>query len=138
MKKDMKAFDRDEIAELVETAKRYRLTFVGVADGDRELEITLPAPELNAEADTPLTGEPVTMVEEKDLFVTSALVGFFREPAPVFIPGSRVEPDTVVGIVEALGLPNEITAGVSGMIEEILVSEGQPVEYGQPLARVRG
>jgi len=51
--------------------------------------------------------------------------------------GSRVEPQTVVCIIEAMKVMNEIKAEISGTIREILVSNGQAVEYGQVLFRVK-
>jgi len=51
--------------------------------------------------------------------------------------GSHVEPDTVVCIIEAMKLMNEIQAETSGTVEKIYVENGQPVEYGQPLFGVK-
>lgn len=66
---------------------------------------------------------------------------FYSKPNPdsdVFVKvGDRVEKDTVVCIVEAMKLFNEITADVSGEIVEVLVENGELVEYGQPLFRVK-
>jgi acetyl-CoA carboxylase biotin carboxyl carrier protein len=79
----------------------------------------------------------------EDLFkITSPIVGtFYRSPSPtsdVFVnQGSRVEPETVVCIIEAMKLMNEIQAEVSGTIEKIYVENGQPVEYGQALFGIR-
>jgi acetyl-CoA carboxylase biotin carboxyl carrier protein len=79
----------------------------------------------------------------EDLFkITSPIVGtFYRAPSPasdVFVnQGSRVEPETVVCIIEAMKLMNEIQAEVSGTIEKIYVENGQPVEYGQALFGVK-
>jgi acetyl-CoA carboxylase biotin carboxyl carrier protein len=74
--------------------------------------------------------------------ITSPIVGtFYRAPSPtsdVFVKvGSRVEPASVVCIIEAMKLMNEIQAETSGVIEKIYVENGQPVEYGQPLFGVR-
>ncbi|MGI9106643.1 MAG: acetyl-CoA carboxylase biotin carboxyl carrier protein [Pyrinomonadaceae bacterium] len=74
--------------------------------------------------------------------ITSPIVGtFYRAPSPasdVFVKqGSRVEADTVVCIIEAMKLMNEIQAEVGGTIEKIYVENGQPVEYGQPLFGVK-
>ncbi len=74
--------------------------------------------------------------------ITSPIVGtFYRAPSPtseVFVnQGSRVEAETVVCIIEAMKLMNEIQAEVSGTIEKIYVENGQPVEYGQPLFGVK-
>ena len=86
-----------------------------------------------------------TRVEEKaeDLhIVTAPIVGtFYRSPSPeaeAFVrAGSTVEPDTVVCIIEAMKLMNEIQAETTGTVEKIYVENGQPVEYGQPLFGVK-
>lgn len=75
------------------------------------------------------------------LTITSPIVGtFYAAPNPEaerFVTvGSRVTPDTPVCIVEAMKVFNEIPAGVSGVIREILVEDGSPVEFGQPLFHV--
>ena len=59
------------------------------------------------------------------------------EAAPYLHVGSRLEPNTVVCIVEAMKVYNEIKAEVAGTIERILVKNEEPVEYGQPLFLVR-
>ena len=74
--------------------------------------------------------------------ITSPIVGtFYRSPGPDKEPyikeGSKVSPDTVVCIVEAMKLMNEIQAETSGEIVKIYVENGQPVEFGQPLFGVR-
>ena len=94
-----------------------------------------PAASTLAAADAPSAVE--------DLFkITSPIVGtFYRAPSPtsdVFVKqGSRVEPETVVCIIEAMKLMNEIQAEVSGTIEKIYVENGQPVEYGQALFGIK-
>lgn len=74
--------------------------------------------------------------------ITSPIVGtFYRSPAPDKDPyikeGSSVSADTVVCIVEAMKLMNEIQAEVSGEVVKIYVENGQPVEYGQPLFGIK-
>ncbi len=74
--------------------------------------------------------------------VRSPMVGtFYRRPAPDQDPyvdvGSSVSDDTVVCIVEAMKVNNEIKAELDGDVVEILVEDGQPVEFDQPLFRVR-
>lgn len=70
--------------------------------------------------------------------IDSPIVGtFYRSSAPgmeAFVkPGMKVEPDTTVCIIEAMKVMNEIKAEKSGVIKEVLVENGQPVEFGQPL-----
>jgi acetyl-CoA carboxylase biotin carboxyl carrier protein len=79
---------------------------------------------------------------EKLYTITSPIVGtFYRMPSPTAEPfvrqGSQVEADTVVCIIEAMKLMNEIQAEVSGTVEKIYVENGQPVEYGQALFGIK-
>ena len=55
---------------------------------------------------------------------------------PLTKPGDQVKEGQVLGIVEAMKLMNEIKAEYSGTVEEVLVENGQMVEYGQPLFRI--
>jgi acetyl-CoA carboxylase biotin carboxyl carrier protein len=73
--------------------------------------------------------------------VTSPLVGtFYRASSPEAEPyikeGDPVEADTLLCIIEAMKVMNEIPAGVAGIVREILVRNGESVEYGQPLFRI--
>jgi acetyl-CoA carboxylase biotin carboxyl carrier protein len=75
------------------------------------------------------------------LFVTSPFVGtFYRSPspeAPVFIDvGQEVRKGQVVCIIEAMKLMNEIESEVDGKVSDVLVKNGEHVEYGQPLFRI--
>jgi acetyl-CoA carboxylase biotin carboxyl carrier protein len=81
-------------------------------------------------------------VEESLHIITSPIVGtFYRSASPVAEPfvrlGSHVNLDTVVCIIEAMKLMNEIQAETSGEIAKIYVENGQPVEFGQPLFGVK-
>ncbi len=74
-------------------------------------------------------------------YVTSPMVGtFYIAPAPDEPPfvkvGDKVEAGTVVCIIEAMKVLNEVKAGVSGVIAEVLVDSSQPVEFGSRLFRV--
>lgn len=84
----------------------------------------------------------ISLREENLVKITSPMVGtFYASPspeAPSFISvGDRVTEKTVVCILEAMKLFNEIDADVSGEIVEILVNDGQLVEFGQPLFLVK-
>jgi acetyl-CoA carboxylase biotin carboxyl carrier protein len=84
-----------------------------------------------------------SVLEEESLhIIVSPIVGtFYRAPSPAaesFVRlGSHVDPDSVVCIIEAMKLMNEIQAETSGEIAKIYVENGQPVEYGQPLFGVK-
>ncbi len=91
---------------------------------------------------------PSPEVEEKTLKTEAAgktinapLVGtFYTGPSPADPPfvkiGDQVEEETVVCIIEAMKVMNEIKAGIKGRVAEALVDNAQPVEFGTPLFRV--
>ncbi len=83
-------------------------------------------------------GEPEKKEEAHQETIDSPIVGtFYCAPSPDAEPfvkvGDSVTPDTVVCIVEAMKVMNEIKAEKSGVIKEVLVENAQPVEFGQPL-----
>lgn len=86
---------------------------------------------------------PTAPAEEESLHVIiSPIVGtFYRSPSPTAEPfvrlGSHVDPDSVVCIIEAMKLMNEIESDAAGTVVKIYVENGQPVEYGQPLFGVK-
>ena len=97
-----------------------------------------PAPAASGPAH-PGTQATTAAAQDQDLhIITSPIVGtFYRSPSPTadaFVKiGSNVEQDTVVCIIEAMKLMNEIQAEATGEVVKIYVENGQPVEYGQPL-----
>jgi acetyl-CoA carboxylase biotin carboxyl carrier protein len=92
----------------------------------------------NSLAQPPHSSSPIN---QKLVEVPSPMVGtFYRAPAPgeaAFVEvGDRVKAGQSVCIIEAMKLMNEIEAEVSGQVMEILVQNGEPVEYGQALMRI--
>src|SRR5712691_9131292 len=86
--------------------------------------------------------ETILPAPENIVLVTSPIVGtFYRTPAPDAPPfvevGTRVRKGQVLCIVEAMKLMNEIESESEGEIVEILVANGQPVEYGEVLFKIR-
>jgi acetyl-CoA carboxylase biotin carboxyl carrier protein len=92
---------------------------------------------------TAAPSEPSSPAEDESLhIIVSPIVGtFYRAPSPQAEPfvrlGSHVDADTVVCIIEAMKLMNEIQSETSGEIAKIYVENGQPVEYGQRLFGVK-
>ncbi|YAF93771.1 MAG: acetyl-CoA carboxylase biotin carboxyl carrier protein [Nodularia sp. CChRGM 3473] len=88
-----------------------------------------------------LSANPPSTIDKRLVEVPSPMVGtFYRAPAPGEAPfvevGDRVRSGQTVCIIEAMKLMNEIEAEVSGQVMEILLQNGEPVEYGQPLMRI--
>lgn len=89
------------------------------------------AGEAHPSANPPGRGEPVP----------SPMLGtFYRSPSPGAPPyvevGDRVEPDTLIGIIEVMKLMNPVSAGFTGSVVSFSVQDGEPVEFGQELLRV--
>ncbi len=77
-----------------------------------------------------------------EIEIKSPMIGtFYRAPSPESANyaevGTEVNPETVVSIIEAMKVMNEIKAEVKGIITQVLVENGKPVEFGQPLFKVR-
>jgi len=107
-----------------------------------------PAPAASAPAPPAAPAHPGTQAttaasQDQDLhIIPSPIVGtFYRSPSPTADPfvkiGSNVGPESVVCIIEAMKLMNEIQAEATGEVVKIYVENGQPVEYGQPLFGIR-
>jgi acetyl-CoA carboxylase biotin carboxyl carrier protein len=145
-----------DIKRIVEMMKQNDLTEFAMKDSDFELSMkrgngeasvvyaapamapaaapaTAAAPVAPAAAAAPEASEDDGLIE-----IPSPIVGtFYRKPSPdadSFVQiGSQVSEDTVVCIVEAMKVMNEIKADVKGVIRKILVDDAAPVQYGQPL-----
>ena len=113
---------------------------VGVAqEGPAIVTASVVAPAVPAPATVQATPAPEPV--DEGLEVKSPMIGtLYRRPSPDSDPfvevGTAVEPDTVVCIIEAMKVMNEIKAEVKGVIAEVLVEDGKPVEYGQALFRI--
>jgi acetyl-CoA carboxylase biotin carboxyl carrier protein len=98
-------------------------------------------PLLNA-APTASSGGIAPAVAPGEIEIKSPMIGtFYRAPSPEAASyvevGSEVNPDTVVCIIEAMKVMNEIKAEAKGVITQVLVENAKPVEFGQPLFKVR-
>lgn len=97
-----------------------------------------------APAALPLPGgaSPAVAPPSNELDIKSPMIGtFYRAPSPESAPyievGMEVNPDTVVCIIEAMKVMNEIKAEAKGVITQAMVENAKPVEFGQPLFKLR-
>lgn len=139
----MKRSDISEF-EFEEDGFKLRLSSKG-ADAP---QIIQAAPAAQTPAPSPLTAAPAgetaaAPVEEKGIsIIKSPMVGTFYSAAspesPAFVKvGTKVNNDSVVCIIEAMKVMNEIQAEMSGAITELLVENGEAIEYGQPLFKIK-
>ena len=100
------------------------------------------APVPVSSAEIPVAAPAPASAPATDPEIKSPMIGtFYRKPSPesgTYVEiGDTVIADTVVCIIEAMKVMNEIKAEMSGVVTEILVEDSRPVEFGQPLFRVR-
>lgn len=139
----MKSHDLAEV-ELEEEGQKIRLrkTEPHISAAPMAIQGALPAVSPAATPGSDAGGDPEAAEEDDGLYkVPSPLVGsFYRSPSPeadpFIVEGDRVEEDTVLCIVEAMKVMNEVTAGVSGVVREALVENGSAVEFDQPLFKI--
>lgn len=111
---------------------------------DSQKQISSPVEQPNDAIPAPPSAESVSAVSEEQSNgheIRSPMVGtFYRAPSPEAEDyvgvGDEISPGKVLCIIEAMKLMNEIEAEVSGKIVEVLVENGNPVEYNQPLFKV--
>jgi len=103
--------------------------------------VAAPAPIAAAATTAPAAGA-ATATDANQLEIKSPMIGtFYRAPSPESAEyvevGSEVNPDTVVCLIEAMKVMNEIKAECKGVVTQILVDNAKPVEFGQPLFKIR-
>jgi acetyl-CoA carboxylase biotin carboxyl carrier protein len=139
--------DTDLIRELAELLSANELTEIEVEDGDRKIKVRREAtPIFSGPAAVhaapvsaaPAPAAPPATEEAAGNAVKSPMVGTaFLSPEPDAAPfvsvGKAVKPGDTLLIIEAMKVMNPITAPSGGVVKQIMVSDGQPVEFDQPL-----
>jgi acetyl-CoA carboxylase biotin carboxyl carrier protein len=150
-------FDVRKIRQLVALMKDHELSEIDIQQGDVRIQLrragvsvmagpvpqmvmAAPPPAVRA-AEIPAAEAPAAKEDSRFAVVKSPMVGtFYSAPDPDSPPyvkvGDHVGPETTVCIVEAMKVFNQIPAELSGKVGAVLVENGQPVEFGQPLYRV--
>lgn len=151
--------DIRKVKKLIELLETSDIAEIEIKEGDEAVRISraskiqpavaampapvaapAPAPAAPAAPAEPESEQPPAAAESGEL-VTSPMVGmFYRAPAPSSPPyvevGQQVKEGDVIGIVEAMKMMNQIESEFSGEVAAILVEDGKPVEFGQPLVRI--
>ena len=148
--------DLKEIKELMSLMDEMEMTKLSIKTKDFECELEKTASVVSVveqgvaqmRATAPLAAPAVTPVavspqesSSNHRCITSPVVGTFYVASspekPAFVKvGDTVSEDSVVAIVEAMKVMNEVKAGISGKVVEVLINDGQPVEFGTDLFRV--
>lgn len=153
-------FDLEKLRELIGLMEVHGLSEIDLRRGDQRWKLRrgpaevmqmVPGPGfstsslMQAPPPAPAIAPPAPPVKVEDpntVVIKSPTVGTFYESsspgeAPFVTVGSKVTPDTVVCIIEAMKVFNQITADVNGIVTEVVVKNSDAVEFGQPLFRVR-
>lgn len=156
--KDPHPFDVQTIKRLVSLMSRHDLSEIDLKEGDARIRLRrgpevvqgiAPTPSMIQPAATAATpaapSAPTDSASAEDdknyVYVKSPTPGtFYAQEKPGAEPfvkvGSRVSPNTVVGLIEAMKLYNQVEADCSGVVVEILVEDSQFVEYDTPLLKI--
>jgi acetyl-CoA carboxylase biotin carboxyl carrier protein len=150
-------FDVKRVRRLIELMKEHDLSEIDLRQGDQRVRlrrgaeplVSMPSAPSAAAASSPsssapasLSATPATAADGANMAVIkSPMVGTFYsasspETPPFVKVGAHVGPDTVVCIIEAMKVFNEIPAEISGTVAAMLVENGAPVEFGQPLFKI--
>ncbi|MCR4862485.1 MAG: acetyl-CoA carboxylase biotin carboxyl carrier protein [Ruminococcus sp.] len=152
-------FDIETIEKLADIVNSKELSELTLTDGDKTITLKgkklipappvpfVPAPLQPAESAAPVTGElapteAATAGEISGKLVKSPIVGtFYAAPSPDKPPfvrvGDEVKKGDVIMIIESMKLMNEIQSEYDGIVDKILVSDGQAVEYDQPVMVIK-
>ena len=119
-----------ELSTVLDLISGTDISELDIMSGKTRLSLRRPA--IVAAPSTTAATAPA--VEPHSLAITSPLVGIFHASVAT---GDNVQPGQAIGAVEALGMPTTVEAPQPGTVEELLVHDGSPVEYGQPLLVLR-
>jgi acetyl-CoA carboxylase biotin carboxyl carrier protein len=140
--------DMEEIKQLVQLMVDNDLSELDIADGDRKISLkrggggpvsVVPAPAAvsASTAIAPRAGPTENLVDIRSPMVGTLYAAPSPDSDPYVTVGLAINEESVVCIIEAMKVMNEIKAECSGTVVEICVRNAQPVEYGQVLFRVR-
>ena len=135
--------DISKIKQLIDLMEERALAELAVEYGDKKVAITRHLPQANLQTVTTTAAPPAqTTIAPTKTGITekSPMVGvFYVAPSPNDAPfikvGQQVQAGDTLGIIEAMKIMNPLEATQSGIIAEILVQNGDVVEFGQPIVR---
>ncbi|WP_445115935.1 acetyl-CoA carboxylase biotin carboxyl carrier protein [Acinetobacter sp. WZC-1] len=137
--------DIRKIKKLIDLMIESDLQAIEVKEGDQSIALTRRNPVVGSVAAIPapvVTEAPVVKAASRGAVEASPMVGvFYAAPSPGEAPfvnvGQTISAGETLGIIEAMKIMNPIEATQSGVIEEILVKNGDIIQFGQPLFRYR-
>lgn len=151
--------DIRKVKKLIEMLEESKISEIEIHEGEESVRISrhssmtgpsqtyvqMPATESGSAARKNETGQPASADKPEELdghVIRSPMVGIFYTSSapdkPVFTePGKEIKTGDIVCIIEAMKIMNQIESDTDGIVSKILVENGAPVEYGQPLFLIR-
>lgn len=135
----MTPFLEEKLNELLQFAKDHSLAEVSWQEGEQKVFFRRNMEEVESSAPASIEADAAeTIPEVEEAIVKAPMVGTFRRAEgkgrpPFVMEGNHIKPGDRVGLVECMKIPNDVTSFCEGVIKKVLVEDGQPVEYGQPL-----
>lgn len=139
------AFDMERVRQIIELMEEHGLSEVDLQQGDEKIKLCRgsAAPQFAPPIALPAApSAPSAAENEGTITINAPMVGtYYGRPNPESEPfvkvGDMVSEETVVCIVEAMKVFNEIPAECRGRVVEILVEDQQPVDFGKPMIRIQ-
>lgn len=151
--KETSIFDISRLRELIELMQEHELNEVDLKQAEQRIRLRRgpdgvpvtysapPAAAAPAASSAPAASADAAPADDNSVYILSEAVGTFysrsKPDKPAFVKvGDQVNADTIVCLIEAMKLFNEVPAGLSGTIKEVLVNDGDPIDHGMKLFRV--
>jgi len=151
--KDTSIFDISRLRELIELMQEHELNEVDLKQAEQRIRLRRGPEGTPVAYQAPAVAAPMpaagaaaasagaAAADDNAVYILSEAVGtFYSKPKPDKPPfvkvGDQVGEDTIVCMIEAMKLFNEVPSGISGTIKEVLVKDGEPVDHGMKLFRI--
>ncbi len=135
----MASLDVDTIRHALATAQSHGYSFVRIKSGEESFRAVLKdaVSEMHEVPSLAVAEISESHPASSDIDVKAPCVGYFQEASSPVSVGLKLEPGSVLGVINALGIKNDVTTKKGGEVLEILVKSNDPVEFGQVIARLK-
>ena len=134
--------DKKIIEELVGYLKEFNLSEIEYSEGSTKAKVSRSVNSSNVISSDEKKKSIIKKIDESDSYVSSPLVGtVYLAPEPggkTFVEiGQKIKKGQTIVIIEAMKTMNHVPASLDGVVKKILVKDGEPVEFGQPLITIK-
>lgn len=131
----MASIDAEVVKHALQVARDHGFAEVELANGEAQFRASLEP--FARRKPIPSPGSPSSSDTPELALIRATHVGYYRGDDSRLVIGNSIAKGEVIASIATLGLANEIESAVAGEVVEVLVSEGEPVQFGQILAKVK-